>query len=340
MNGAGTQSIAFNGGITGGQDLTLQGTGTGSYNFTLNAFTANDINVTAGIGSSNNTLNLNTGGTQDFTITGTDIGNVDSIITANSFNFNNIQNLNGGSGDDTFTFNGGTLSGSINGGAGVNSLIGANLANMWAINANNGGTVTGLGGSFSNIENLTGGTGVDTFNFAEGFSISGIVNGGDLTLNHINFDTFTSVLSLTLALPVTNILDKGIVKYADGSLVTNFNLIQQSTGNKLGTIYTPDKPNITVTFYDDTFLNGEIGDPFYFNDWNVPVPATPPSTGTIPDVAGIVNQPQTNAEDNDNYSPTYGNTAYDPTVLNKTYVDPLLNTTSVQAGAACYQVIN
>tara|TARA_R110000868_G_scaffold358491_1_gene620205 strand:+ start:1636 stop:2256 length:621 start_codon:yes stop_codon:yes gene_type:complete len=148
--------------------------------------------------------------------------------------------------------------------------------------------------------------------------------------------------STTFDLPTTNVFDKGTVRYANGSLLANFNLIQTSTGNSLGNIIIPTKDKISVTFCDETFLYGEIGDPFFFNAWNISNPPPPPSASVVnTTIAGIVNQPQTNADDNDNYSPTYtGYTPYDPTVINKTYVDPLLETTKIQTGAACYQVIN
>ena len=326
--GTGTQSIAFNDAINAGvNDLTLTGSsliGTPTYNFTLNGVTANSVSVMATNNSVNNTLSLNSGSDQNFMLTGNNVGNVDSNIcaTVGCFSFTNIYNLNGGN-------------------AGDNTLTAFNSANNWVINADNGGTVTNLGGSFGNMQNLMGGTDVDTFDFMEGFTIAGMVNGGDMTMNHINFDTFTDNLHLTLNMPIGGVVDAGLIKYSNGTLLANFEFIQQSTGNGLGYITIPNEPSMYVTFYDSTLLNGEIGDPFYFNGWSVGnVPVQPVAAAVSTTVAGIVNQPQTNAEDNDNYSATYSATNYDPTVVNRTYIDPLLDTTTVNAGPACYQINN
>ena len=78
--------------------------------------------------------------------------------------FSNIANLVGGTGTDSFTLSGGTLSGAIDGGVtGVNTLTGDNVANSWTISGTDAGSVTGIGGGFSNISTLIGGTGDDTF---------------------------------------------------------------------------------------------------------------------------------------------------------------------------------
>ncbi len=47
------------------------------------------------------------------------------------------------------------------------------------------------------------GTGLDTFNFIEGFSVSGSIDGGDITTqNNIRFNTYATRLSLRLGMPV------------------------------------------------------------------------------------------------------------------------------------------
>jgi len=63
------------------------------------------------------------------------------------------------------------------GGGGADTLIGANTNQTWTLTATNAGAVGGF--TFSAVENLVGGTAVDTFNFTAGFAITGSVTGGD-----------------------------------------------------------------------------------------------------------------------------------------------------------------
>ena len=64
------------------------------------------------------------------------------------------------------------MGGALNGGTGTNTLTGDNTANTWTITAADAGTVTGITGGFTNIANLTGGTGTDSFTLSGG-SLSG-----------------------------------------------------------------------------------------------------------------------------------------------------------------------
>ncbi|WP_187275786.1 filamentous hemagglutinin N-terminal domain-containing protein [Parahaliea aestuarii] len=101
-----------------------------------------------------------------YAITGTDAG------TAGTVAFSNVENLTGSAGNDTFTFNGGTLSGAIDGAAGDDEIAGLSAYAVSGADSGTAGTVT-----FSNVENLTGTTGDDNFNFAAGGSLSGGVDG-------------------------------------------------------------------------------------------------------------------------------------------------------------------
>ncbi len=122
-------------------------------------------------------------GTNNFTANNVaNTWNISSVnggsVTGVSGAFSNIQNLTGGSSADSFALNGGTLSGNINGGAGTNNLAADNVTNSWMISAVNGGTVTGIGGTFANIQNLFGGSGTDTFTFSGIGALSGSIDGG------------------------------------------------------------------------------------------------------------------------------------------------------------------
>ncbi|MEQ9356166.1 beta strand repeat-containing protein, partial [Coleofasciculus chthonoplastes] len=143
-----------------------------------------------------------------FTITSADAGNVSgfgSLVT-----FSSIENLTGGSANDTFAFtNNATISGTIDGGDGTDTLdyssnpnpvtvnlaaiggenieaaigntgstlIGTNTANTWNITANDAGTVNGTF-SFSDFTNLSGGNANDIFQLNNGVTFTGTIDGG------------------------------------------------------------------------------------------------------------------------------------------------------------------
>jgi hypothetical protein len=112
-----------------------------------------------------------------FQITGGDAGSIGTILAAG---FVNVGNLTGGTGGDTFTFGAsGTLSGNIVGGLGNDTIVGNDAGHTYTVNAANGGTISDiLVGTFSGVENLTGGTGADSFLFVTGGTLSGTIDGG------------------------------------------------------------------------------------------------------------------------------------------------------------------
>jgi hypothetical protein len=106
-------------------------------------------------------------------ITGRDTGTLDT-----SLQFNNVGYLLGGAGNDTFNvLAGASLSGNLVGGGGTNTLVGPNTTSTWSIFGPNEGALVGAF-LFSSIQNLTGGTGSNTFNIAAGGSLSGTLTGG------------------------------------------------------------------------------------------------------------------------------------------------------------------
>ncbi|MAE63770.1 MAG: hypothetical protein CMJ18_05815, partial [Phycisphaeraceae bacterium] len=110
---------------------------------------------------------------QAWTLTGPDAG------TAGATAFSNIENLTGGTDQDTFTLGaGGSLSGTADGGAGSDAILGPDALTTWNVTGAGTGSVPALLGGFSNIENLTGGNATDTFDFSGGGSIAGGVVGG------------------------------------------------------------------------------------------------------------------------------------------------------------------
>jgi hypothetical protein len=177
------------------------------------------------------------------TLTGPNAVNTWQITGANAgtvagFMFTKMANLTGGNRADRFVFaDGATVSGTINGDGGTDTLdysnyttaitvnlqtntatgvgtisnierligsistadilIGSNTGSTFNITGNNAGTV---GTSrFSSIENLTGGTGGDTFILASGKGISGKINGGGGTgLDELNYSAYTTAVSVNL----------------------------------------------------------------------------------------------------------------------------------------------
>ena len=133
-------------------------------------------------------------GNATWTLTGGDAGSI--ATTAGATSFVNIQTLTGGAGNDSFVLNGGTLSGAINGGLGVNTLTADNLANTWVINAADGGTVTGITGGFTNIGNLIGGTNTDSFTLSGG-TLSGAIDGGLTGVNTLTADNVANTWTIS-----------------------------------------------------------------------------------------------------------------------------------------------
>ena len=66
----------------------------------------------------------------------------------------------------------------INGSGAGNTLTGPNQADAWNITGANAGNITGVVNSFTDIQNLVGGTGADTFTFGVGGTMGSIAGGG------------------------------------------------------------------------------------------------------------------------------------------------------------------
>ncbi|MDX1929365.1 MAG: hypothetical protein SFV81_22755, partial [Pirellulaceae bacterium] len=152
--------------------------------------------------------------------------------TVGTFRFVGFESLLGGTLTDTFSFVAGGNAVSVDGGAGVDTLLGPNAVTNWELQSSGQGTIGTS--SFAAIENLTGGTAVDTFNIGPSGSLAGALNGGTTGRNVLSYATWSS--------PVTVNLSTRIATAITG-LVTNLTIVQggssddQLTGNStLGTI--------------------------------------------------------------------------------------------------------
>ena len=163
--GAGVELIAFANlasvivnGAAGNDTITLNITLAGASQFTINGGLGNDI----------------------ITIIATAVG---ATYTIHGDDGNDVFNLNGGAvgavyGDadaDTFNLNGGSAT-SLDGGAGSDTIVGPNGGAVFNVTGASSGTVGAV--TFVNVENLTGGPGVDAFSVNENASIS-TLTGGD-----------------------------------------------------------------------------------------------------------------------------------------------------------------
>ena len=154
---------------------------------------ANLFNLTVNVSGAPNlvftnisTVNGGSGATNTL-ISGEGTNNTWTLTSANggSYNdgqlliFTNFADLVGGIGNDSFVLAAGGSATNIDGGAGVNTLTGDNTGDTFNITGANAGNITGLVTSFSNIQDLVGGAGNDSFTLASGvLTFNGSITGG------------------------------------------------------------------------------------------------------------------------------------------------------------------
>lgn len=263
LNTGGTQNWLINsasagsvGGISGVSALNF-----GNIQHVTGGVGADSFNIASGgsiasldAGGGTNTMTGNSNNT-NWTLTGPNAGNVN-----NGGSFSNIQNIIGGNSNSVFTLAGGSLSGGITGGSGVNTLVGSGTFNITGLNS---GGMPGLGGGFSNMQNISG-TSASTYRFSGTGQLSGTLNGGGGTLN---FNGIGTPVVVNLADNKFNgsALSSGhtLVNYTGiGSLVAN-----AANGNTLNV--TPAQLKLTTLSRKSKF-NGQIADPLFFSGFTVP----------------------------------------------------------------------
>ena len=192
------------------QTLQLFGDDSGNFidfrSVTAAQFTAlNTINVDGGSpGGGGDTLRASN---QNITwnVTSTDAGNITGTGFA-TVTFADIDNLRGGIGNDIFNFSDGVgVLGGIVGASGTNTLslaqYSAGNGATFSINSNNGGDVSSgaVSFTFASIQNLTGGAGNNDFVFADGFAVSGTINGGVGGSNTLDFSDYSTGITATIS---------------------------------------------------------------------------------------------------------------------------------------------
>jgi len=113
--------------------------------------------------------------------------------------------INGLAGNDTLQISTATIGGKVvtltapvyfSGGDGTDTLIGANVANVWNITGANSGTLNNV--TFDTVENLTGGASTDAFRFSAGGSVSGKITGA-AGANTLDYSAYGIPATVSLA---------------------------------------------------------------------------------------------------------------------------------------------
>jgi hypothetical protein len=129
-----------------------------------------------------------------FSITGTNAGSIASILPGG---FTNIANLTGGAGTDRFAFlAGGSLTGSLNGGTGSNTLDDSQYGSAVTVNVAQG-TATGVGGTFKAIAAFAGTGTTDTLSGTNANSVWLITGPNAGTVGYYTFTAFPNLVGGT-----------------------------------------------------------------------------------------------------------------------------------------------
>lgn len=139
------------------------------------------INQTVIDNSTSVTIQVSANGERDYRLSGANVFHIDGAegqdtltVLGDQPNTWTLSSFNGGS-VNTNTFN--SIETVIGGQSNSDTLVGTNTDNEWSITETNTGTLNNSIG-FSNVENLVGGSGIDTFTFTTNATITGLIEGG------------------------------------------------------------------------------------------------------------------------------------------------------------------
>ncbi|NEP57244.1 MAG: CHAT domain-containing protein [Symploca sp. SIO2G7] len=256
LNEINTSGISSGTGINGG-DITL---------------TSNEINFNGGSNSitggaiqlqpSTVDQDIQIGDTTDSDASTLDLTSTD--IAALEAGFTSIT-IGRSDGTGTVTLNSGiTFNDPVNI-AGGSTLVGPNQDTTWNITGTNQGDLNSIFPNtltFSNIENLTGGSSNDTFVFSNGVNVGGTIsdNGGTDTLD---YSAFTTPLTVNL-----NTIGAAGIEQIVGTTATESTLIGTDTVNTWN-ITSTNSGDINGTFSFTNFGNltgGNLDDTFQFSE--------------------------------------------------------------------------
>lgn len=211
---------------------------------------ADFANIESYVGNNTNSTLIGSNAANTWTVTGANDGSVGSIT------FSNFNNLTGNADTDAFVLSGGTVSGSIDGAAGNDTLTADNLANTWVITTADTGNVTGVA-AFTNIENLAGNSATDGFSFNDGSSISGTVNGG-AGVDSVNQSAQSGLVNITLGASgysnIESYVGNGTNSTLTGDNVNNSWLITGANAGTVGTVSFSAFSNLTGGTANDSYV--------------------------------------------------------------------------------------
>ncbi len=217
-------------------------------------------------------------------------GTLDGGAGNDAFNFSTVIVIDkltfiGGADNDTLNFASGVTPVSLKlssvttvetviGTGSSDTLVGTSGKDSFTISvADDRGTVGSL--NFQSFENLDGGADDDSFNFSDGFGVTGAIT-GDTGNDTVNYSAYTSAVTVDLVNGLSTNVDSGIsgVENATGG-TANDKLIGNTLANAL--IGNDGNDTLTDGFGDDS-LDGGIGDDVYV--------LTPGSADVVTDASG------------------------------------------------------
>ncbi|MBN1818737.1 MAG: hypothetical protein JW828_15350, partial [Sedimentisphaerales bacterium] len=254
--------------------------------------TADDVEVTGAASGNGVYVNVGTivGGSGDDKLTGPDIASAWQLTGAdagsvNDLAFSGIESITGGNdADEVWVSESGSLTGTIDGGAGEDLLVGPNVASSWQVNAADAGTLNwettvdqstlSISLGFRDIENLAGGSNADAFKVGQSGSLTGVLDGGT-GMDRLDYSAWTSgvIVNLSMGIAPSTFRITGIENVTGSS--RDDILIGDDNANQL---IGGGGNDILVGEAGDDILTGGIGNDTYL--------LTPGDTDTITELAG------------------------------------------------------
>ena len=209
---------------------------------------------------------------------GDDRFEIDAVLTGSILGGDN-PTMGGPDGNDTIVFgNPGSITGSLEGDIGVDTIIGDDDGNSFALTGTDAGLLIGkIGMGFTNVENLIGdnGGGIDDlFLFTPGGSLSGSIDGAAGLENELSYNSFGAPATVNLETATATGLGGNFTNIGrlTGSLTTDFLIgpnaatTYELNGVDAGAVITPGGPifftqfeNVTGGAGDDRFVNVPAG---------------------------------------------------------------------------------
>ena len=211
--GSGIDTFNVNFALSGDGTTAVNG-GVGNDTITV----ATGVVMAGGIdgGADDDTINIGTGAGVTTVLGGVACGTGDDTITVTGTVTTDVA---GNDGDDLVRLAAAaTLTGSVDGGLGADTLDGGNTGSTYVISGVDSGSVTGRVSSFAGVENLQGGTAGDTFRFQSGGTLTnGTIDGGTGGGDLIRGDGDNNVFRVTgtNAGEYTSIVGAGSIAFSD-----------------------------------------------------------------------------------------------------------------------------